>query len=109
MSTFAEYIKEREGKEIIEDDRGFATYKFLDATRCYIENIYVRPDYRNTKVASEMADKIVDIARAKGCTKMLGSVCPVAIGSTASLKVLLAYGFQLDSIAANLILFSKDI
>jgi hypothetical protein len=109
MSIYSEYIKEREGKDIIEDDRGFATYKIVDATRCYIENIYVRHEYRHSKVASDMADKITAIAKNKGCTKLLGSVCPGLMGSTASLKILLAYGFELDSIANGLILFYKGI
>lgn len=109
MSKYAEYIKEREDKEIIEDSRGFATYQFLDSDKCYIESIYVRPDYRNTNVASEMADKVASIAKAKGCNKLLGSVSPTTKNSTASLKVLLAYGFDLDSSTNNLILFSKDI
>jgi ribosomal protein S18 acetylase RimI-like enzyme len=109
MSTYGNYIKEREGKEIIEDSLGFATYQFLDDNRCYIENIYVIPDHRNSNVASSYADKITEIAKERGCTKLIGSVCPTTSGATASLKVLLAYGFSLDSCLNNIIIFSKDI
>ena len=109
MSLYGSYIKEREDKEIIEDSRGFATYQFLDYDRCYIESIYVQPDFRNTNLASEMADKIAIIAKERGCTKLVGSVSPTANGATASLKVLLAYGFQLESSSNNLIVFVKDL
>lgn len=109
MSTFGEYIKEREGKEIIEDERGFATYLFQENGSCYIESIYVRPDFRKTGVAAEMADKIVEIAKKRGAKELLGSVSPSTKGSTASVRVLLAYGFSLDSSANNFILFRKDI
>lgn len=109
MSTFGDYIKERQGKEIIEDDRGFATFQFLDDARCYIEDIYVRPDFRKRGVAKDMADKVAERAKSVGCKTLWGSVVPTAKGSTDSIKVLLAYGMSLDSSAVNLILFKKDL
>lgn len=108
MSLFGDYIKEREDKEIIEDSFGFATYSFL-ADGIYIIDIYVAPDYRKSNVASKYADKIADIAKSKGLNKLYGSVCPAAKGSDASLKVLQAYGFKLDSLSNGLIVMKKDI
>ncbi len=107
-SHYANYIKEREGREILEDKHGFASYAFTpDAV--YIQEIYVLPDYRKDGVAARYADIIAEIARAKGFTKMIGSVCPSANGSTESLKVLLAYGFKVHSSEQNLIWFVKQI
>lgn len=108
MSLYGKYIKERAGKEIIEDDRGFATYYYLN-DGVYIENIYVLEDYRKTGVASNYANQIASIAKEKGCVKMFGSVSPKANGSTDSLKVLLAYGFKLDSSVDNFIALVKEI
>lgn len=62
-----------------------------------------------TKAASQIADKIVTIAQAKGLKKLFGSVSPSANNSTISLKVLLAYGFQLSSSSNNFILMEKAI
>lgn len=78
---------------------------------CYIRDIYVDPVYRKQNMASKMADIIAETAKANGCTRLLGSVCPAANGSTASLKVLLAYGFSLAGLdtARNLIMFYKEI
>ncbi len=46
MSLYGEYIKELQGKDILENENGFATYyPFQDGM--YIENIYVRPAFRN--------------------------------------------------------------
>ena len=109
MSLYGKFIKEREGKEIVEDHRGFATYSFLDADRVYIENIYIAEDYRQTGVASEFYDQIASIAKAKGCTKLLGSVCPLTAGATTSVKILLACNFELDSSINNLIFFIKSL
>lgn len=108
MSLYSEYLRERENVETLESDRGFATYYFTN-DGCYIKDIYVHPDHRKTGEASKLADEITKIAQEKGCNKLYGSVCPSAKGSTASLKVLLAYGFSLDSSINNFIMMVKEI
>lgn len=107
-SLHALYIQERLGKHIIENEKGFATYYFVN-DGCYIEDIFVHPDFRNQGVAATMADVISDCARAKGCRKLYGSVVPSANGSTDSMKVLLAYGFVINSSAENFIAMVKGL
>lgn len=107
-SLYAQYIKERLNKDIIETEQGFATYFFIEGG-CYIEDIYVHPDHRHSHVASQLADQIAMISKERGVNKLLGSVVPTSNYSTQSIQVLLAYGFKLDSSTNNLILFSKDI
>lgn len=108
MSLYAEYIKERLDLEIIELEHGYATYKFIPEG-CYIEDIYVRPDFRRTHLATELADQIASIAKARGCTKLFGTVAPNTRGATSSLKTLLGYGMTLLNSSPQLIVFSKDI
>jgi ribosomal protein S18 acetylase RimI-like enzyme len=108
MSLYADYLRERTDKRILEDEKGFVTYYFIN-DGVYLEDIYVSPDYRHSGVASEMADKVAEIAKEQGCTKMFGTICPAANNSTEGLKVLLAYGFRLDSCVNNFIALKKDI
>lgn len=108
MSLFSEYVKERGGKEIVESDKGFATYYYIE-NGCYIEDIYVQPEFRKSGEASRLADQISEIAKSNGCKILYGTVCPQANGSTSSLKVLLAYGFSLDSSINNLVILKKDL
>ena len=109
MSLFADYIQERLNKGIIESEDGFATY-IIANEEVYIEDIYIVPAKRNTGLAAKMADEIAEIAKAKGCTVLVGSVAPQANGATDSLKVLLGYGMTLHSVQANgLIYFVKGI
>lgn len=108
MKMFADYIKERENKDCIYTDKGFATYSFQDGS-CYIENIYIKPEFRKTGEASLLADKISQIALENGYDVLTGSVSPLAKGSTESLKALLAYGFGLVSSTNNFIILSKKI
>lgn len=109
MSLYAEYIMERLGDHIVENEKGFATFRFPDEKTVYIVDIYVKPDFRNQRVAVDLADFIMETAKKRGCTKMLGSVVPSAKGSTSSVKVLLGYGMKLDSAGNDFVLFSKEI
>ena len=107
-SNYALYITEREGKSIIEDEKGFATYN-INGDNCYIVDIFVRKEYRKENIASKYADEITKIAKENGCTYLTGSVCPTAHGANTSMKVLLAYGFKLESSINNFIYFRKEI
>lgn len=109
MSLYGDYILEHRGDQIVEDEFGFATYRYLNDDNVYIIDIYVVPEMRNTNRASAIADKVVEAARLKGCKKLLGTVVPDAHNSTASLRVLLGYGMTLQSIANGCIIFEKDI
>lgn len=108
MSFFAEYVREREGKDVLETDYGFAKF-VIAGERVWIEDIYVRPSSRRTGCATEMADAIAEIAKKAGCKCMLGTVDPSASGATESMKTLLAYGMKLDSMDGKLIWFAKDL
>ena len=107
-SLYAQYVKERGGKELIETEHSFATYYILEQG-CYIEDVFVQPEYRSTGIARETVDWIARIAKQAGCTKMYCTVCPSALNSTDSLKAVLAVGFMLSSVQPNLIVFKKDL
>lgn len=108
MSLYKEYLAEKTNDLILETEKGFATYRYLEKS-VYIIDIYVRPDFRKHKYASDLADIIVEEARGKGCTQLLGSIVPSNKGSTISLKVLLGYGMTLHSSGNDLIFFRKDL
>jgi len=112
MSLYGEYIKEKQGDGIVERTEGFATYRYLrnkDQVQVYVIDIYVRPEFRKSGLASAIADEIAEIAKKEGATEMLGTVNPSANGATESLKVLLGYGMRLKSASENLIIFGKGI
>jgi predicted GNAT family acetyltransferase len=107
-SLYAKYILERENKNIIETDSGFATY-IIQGEECYIENIFVLEEMRKKGSASYLAGRVTEIAKEMNCKRLIGSVRPSARGSTESLKVLLAYGFKLLSASNDAIFFVKEI
>ena len=110
MSMYASYIREHRNDEIIETEHGFVTYRYLNEGKTvYIVDIFVMRDFRKTKEASNMADAVVEKAKALGAKELIGTVVPTAKNSTDSLKVLLAYGMELSHIAEGMVVFRKDI
>lgn len=107
---YGRYIKEHRGDYIIENEKGFATYRIINnGTTVYIIDIYILPDFRHDGSASAIADQVVEAAKLQGCTELLGTVVPSAHNSNDSLKVLLAYGMTLQSSANDIIVFRKEI
>lgn len=110
MSMYADYLKERTDDQIVETDKGFATYRYLpNDNAVYIVDLYVIAEHRKQGVASTIADEIVKCAKSLGYTKLIGSVMPSSKGSTASMDVLRGYGMKLKSSGVDFIIFEKEI
>lgn len=110
MSLYADYLRERTKDKILEDGGGFATYRYMDDGKTvYVVDIYTAPGHRDRGRATDLADQIAAEARGQGCTHMIGTVAPSTNGSTASLKVLLAYGMTLQSAGPDLIVMRKEL
>lgn len=108
MSLYSEYLKEREGKEILECPSGFATYRIL-GNECYLVDIYVKPEFRKEHVARAMADQVAELAKGAGCKWLTGSVSPNANGAHTSLLVLIAYGMKLLRSDKDIIFLGKEL
>ena len=106
---YFEYLTERRPEcKILKNNKGFAVYSYTEDA-VYIEEIYVRPEYRKEAIASQLSEMIQQEAKDLGYITLLGSVSPSAKGSTDSLKVLLAHGMSLLSSQDDLIWFSKTL
>ena len=110
---YLDYMREKTDKKILEiKDEGFAVYEYttLDGKPAvYIEDIYIIPKLRQTRLASKMSDIIYAEAKELGCTIALGSVHTNIKGATTSMKVLLAHGMKLLKSDNELIWFYKEI
>ncbi len=108
VSHYADYLKEKTADLIIEDESGFASYRWINEGKSvYIVDIYIIPEYRRKGVAALFADRIAAEAKERGCTDMIGSVIPSNKGSSESLDVLRSYGMELVSSAQDVIYFRK--
>lgn len=108
-SLYAQYIKERENKDIVESDKGFATYQIFDNGECYIQDIFVAPEFRSQKVSYDMEKEISHIAKEKNCHSLIGSVCLDTNHASRNLQILLNDKWHLYKIIGNMIFVKKDI
>lgn len=107
-NLYANYIKERLGKEVLSFRNAFITY-IIDGEECYMEDIYVAPQARRKGVGTAITDEVVKRAKEAGCKYVTGSVDPTTNGATESMKALLSYGFKLTGLHGNLIVLIKPI
>lgn len=106
---YFKYLSERRPEcKILKNNKGFAIYSYVD-NDVYIEEIYVKPEFRKEAVASKFSEEIQQEAKSRGCGRLLGSVSASAKGSTTSLRVLLSHGMSLLSSQDDLIWFYKRI
>jgi GNAT superfamily N-acetyltransferase len=111
---YAKYLREREGKEVLEHEHGFTIYGYncvpgLDFPHCYIQDNWVEPAHRKKGIARQMADAISTQARAGGFRVLVGSVDGAAKGAHESMLVLIAYGMKLYTISGTTAWFTKEI
>lgn len=111
---YENYLREREGKDILKHDHGFTIYGHncvpgADFPHVYISDNWVEPSFRKSGIAREMADQICKDAKNRGFGILLGSVDVNAKSSHESLLVLIAYGMRLYTISGNTIFMSKEL
>lgn len=116
---YAQYIKEREGKEILFHAEGtttigYLTYKVVGQSEkvlpgIYIIDVFVKAGYRDRGIAKKMADQICAKAKADGLDWVYGSCDITANGAETSAQVLLAYGFKFKYVDRSLLFFEKFV
>ena len=110
MSLYGDYIQEREGKHIVENEHGFATYTLIpEAKECYIMDVYVSPEKRKSGLAKQMVDEIQGIAKKQDYKYLTTTASPSTKNSTTSLNVILSCGFKLLRSEHDLIWFIKGV
>jgi GNAT superfamily N-acetyltransferase len=71
-SLFAEYWREK-GHLIIETERGFMS-AIIHGPMCYVDNFYVKPEYRGTGSALQLTLQTIQQAKERGCTDLSAEV-----------------------------------
>lgn len=105
---WAEYFKEREGFETIETGLGVASYR-IEGSNCYIKDIFVLPEHRQTGEAFKIGKMVEEIAKEKGCKTLSGSCVPSLSFSTESMAGMIKFGFKLHSSTQDFIVLVKEI
>ncbi len=93
MNLYAEYLKERENKELLEKEFGFCVYEIL-GQYMYLSDVYVTKDNRKKGLCKKLVDEVVSIGKEKNCKYILTSFCLKANNWEISRKVIRQCGFK---------------
>jgi GNAT superfamily N-acetyltransferase len=109
-SHYANYVKEREGFEVIENEKGFFEFK-INSDDCYIRTMYVAPEFRAHGAAKELAHLVEETARANGCKYLVGTIIPSLnkTQATESMGIQLKYGFKIEAAHEDVIILRKEL
>ena len=108
MKMYAAYIAEREEKLVLQKDWGFATYK-IKQDYIYVEDMYIKPEYRKSHKGSNLVAKLCQIAIDKGLNQLMTTVDLRANNPEVGLKAALSYGFKPYSCEQDIIQLVKYI
>ena len=92
-SNYGLYIEELEGLEIIESNRGFATYK-IEGDELWVYDVFVRPDYRGCGIAKRYFDQLEEIAKENDCKYMVTLTNTNNNAWEKSTKMLTEHGYE---------------
>lgn len=107
-SLYAQYVKERLGKEVIENDDGFCTIVITNE-RFYIEDVFVRKEAREKGVAADFGRQACEWAKRMGYKEVWGSVFAKANGAEYSIQQLAKFGFRIATATQDMIYLKKEL
>ena len=100
MKLYADYIKEREGLELVNDDHCFLTYK-RDEEDIIVFDIYSDKEVRGTGHMLEFCKSFYDCMKKEGVKNAYGMTDISTNGWKNSERLLLKYGFKFIGIDPN--------
>jgi L-amino acid N-acyltransferase YncA len=107
-TLFAKYLSEREGKRIIEDERGFIIYK-IQGEECFLAEGFIQVESRGSSAASDLLRNLIATAKAEGCKTVTATIYLSDPGAMRTLAAALKRGFRVYSANHDVLLIAKEI
>lgn len=109
MELFAEYIKERQGLELIQDyEGGFCSYRIV-GRECYLADIYVSKGKRKIGQGGALLGEIIKQALKNNCELITANIHLKDPNANDTLKAAQACGFRVVACDQDVLLISKLI
>lgn len=105
-TLYAQYIKERQGLSILENENGFIIYK-LTEQECFIQDMFVQKEYRRAGVGKDLLNRLKDIAC--GCDVILANIWLWDPNCNITLAGALACGFRVNRMNDGFIQIILDL
>ena len=107
-SLYGRYIKEREGKDILEYDDRFISYEINGDFICAFD-AYVIPEKRKNGLFKSLIEEIEEIGRENKCSWILATVDPKDKNRERSTKALNSMGLFYWKFNSSLLWYKKEL
>lgn len=108
MSLFAEYIKEREGLDTIENENGFISFA-IRSDLCFVRDLFIKKTARQLGYARMLYGQLLRLARDAKCSKLVCHVDTRAQNAAHSLEIILSRGFHVADAQGGVITLEKEL
>lgn len=107
-TLFAEYIKEREGFEVMETEESFVIYK-IKGELAFISHAFTRKNYRRDHYMSELLDALSEFLLSKRVSALSASIDLRDQNASTTLLASLKYGFEIKAAEQGIIFIEKNL
>lgn len=108
MSLYAEYIKEREGSEIIEVKDAFVSYKII-GKECFLADMYIRPHMRGSNLFRQLINSLSAVAKGAGCDHISTNIHTLDANCSRNVKAALKVDFSIINANNGVMLLVKKL
>lgn len=108
MKFYADFIKEREGLDLLEFPEGFITYQITN-DELYVANLYIAPEFRGTPALFRFDKEITKIAVENKCKLISSNIHLNDHGFNRTLRAALKLLFTVVSAHNNSVIVVKKI
>lgn len=109
-TLWANYLREREGIEIIENEYGFIFYKInLDEKSCLLVHFFVAQGLRDERIGTKLFTELENKVREKGCINILTQVSLNLPNASINVLIALKMGGTIIVANNNIIILEKLI
>jgi len=110
MSMYADYVKERTSRSILETEYGFVVFSYEgEDYTLFIHELFVRKESRRRGHGARMIEELILDAGKRGAQQIVGCVDPRALNADESMKIILAYGLKPYGIHGEFVAFGRKI
>jgi GNAT superfamily N-acetyltransferase len=107
---YKDYLMSKMGYDgAFEDPHGFVLYKQVSPVEMRVSEVYVEPSKRKLGIASELTNRVAELAISKGCTHITCSTNITGNEDHLSMLAILHYGFRPVHAHNNEIMYAKEL
>ena len=106
-TLYAQYLKERQEAEILENENGFIIYK-INQDECFIIDMFIRPEIRGLGQGNDLVRHLKQIAIANGCKAITANIHLADKNANKTLLAGLHAGFKVIRAENNILLICMD-